>query len=145
MTAVRAARRFLTAIYEGDTDGIWVLFAPEARQFVVGRAMRKGLSGDLGRELVDGTADAMERAEFLGDLLRGLQRDLETVDLSRVYVEDADTGAATQTSVVFYERFVVEAGPPLDPLPVGSVEMIRIDSKWRVQRLIPGPPRTADE
>lgn len=142
MSATGAAERFLNAIFEADTDLIWDLFSAAAREHVVARGMRRGLSADLGRALLEGTAEDMERAEFMGDLLGGLQRDLETVDLSRVHVEPiGESFDASQETVVFYERFIVAVGPPLEPLPVGSIELVRVDGKWMVDRLVPGPPK----
>lgn len=138
--STEAAQRFLTAIYEGDSELIWDLFASGAREYVITRGLRRGMAAEPAQAILEGTADDLERVQFLGDLLAGLEKDLENVDLSRVViadeVEDLETGRAR---VRFLERFVVPAGPQLDPLPVGSIELVEEGGEWRVERLVPRP------
>lgn len=138
--AAVVAGQFLEAIYEGDSNLVWALFSADAREFIVARGVRRGLTLELGRALLDGTADEFERAEFLGDLLAGLEKDLETVDLSLVSVsEDVEDLGPGKVRVRYFEAFTIELGPPLEALPVGLVELVLEAGCWRVERLIPRP------
>lgn len=138
--ATEVANRFLTAIYEGDSELIWDLFARAAREYVITRGMRRGMAAEPAQAILTGTADELERGEFLGDLLAGLEKDLETVDLGRVVIADeVEVLEKGRARVRFLERFVVPVGPQLDPLPVGSIEMVEERGAWRVERLVPKP------
>lgn len=138
--AVVIGRRFLEAIYEGDSELIWALFSSSARQFVVSRGVRRGLPAGLGEEILRDTAGDLEKAEFLGDLLAGIEKDLETVDLGRVVVSDeVEQEEGSRARLRYEERFVIESGPKLDPLPVGSMELVLEEGGWRIDRLHPRP------
>lgn len=134
-----AAAAFLTAIENGDSEDIWECFSTKARQFVVERGVRRGLSPEAGASILDGTATAHFRRQFLDDVLAGLRRDLELVRLPLVEIGSASRLDEHRVRVTYLERFEVPLGPPLEPLPVGSIELIEEGGAWRVERLIPRP------
>ncbi|REK19880.1 MAG: hypothetical protein DWQ40_06180 [Actinobacteria bacterium] len=137
---VTLAENFLRAIYEGDPGVVWSSFSASARSFIVDRGISRGLPPELGQALLDGTADVLDHVEFLADLLSGLAKDLETVDLGKVEVERTPIRlGADRVKVTFVERFEIEVGPKLEPLPVGSLEMVASEGGWEVERLNPGP------
>ncbi len=138
--AVQAARALLDAVRGGDQEALWELFGTEGRRYIVGRGIRRGMSAGFGAELLAGTAAPAERAQFLRDLLGGIETDLERVDLDRVVFADAPEHLGDgRVKVVYLEEFVVPVGPPLDPLPVGSVELLVEDGTWKVAKLVPRP------
>lgn len=139
-TPSEAAEHFLAAIKEGDPGTVWNSFSPGAKDFIISRGVRRGLPPELGNALLDGTADVLDHIEFLADLLAGLAKDLERIDMDRVVVDAQTTQLADgRVKVVFLEEFYVEVGPQLDPLPVGSLEMVRSGRKWEVDRINPTP------
>ena len=136
----RLVDKFLRAVYEGDADLIWSSFSRDARRFIIARGLRRGLSPQIGEAILAGTADDLERREFLGDLLLGLEKDLSNVDLDRVAVSDEPEPLGPgRVRVRYYESFAIETGPPLDPLPVGAVVLSIEAGEWRIERLIPRP------
>ncbi len=138
--APAVVEQLFAALRAGDAAAVWELFASEARSFIVNRGVRKGMAAEFGAAVLSGTADPRELAHFLDDLLAGLHRDLERVNLERVVVADQTEpleGGAVK--VQYLERFVVPVGPPLDPLPVGSVELIVEDGTWKVRKIVPRP------
>lgn len=135
-----AAEAFLKAVYEGDPGAIWSSFSTEARNFVVARGVRRGMPYDLGQALLDNSADILDEVEFLADLLGGIEKDLETIDLGRISVStNAEFISDHKVRVRFSEEFVIEVGPPLEALPVGSLELVEEGQNWKIDRLIPRP------
>ncbi len=138
--AVEAARALLDAVRRGDHQSLWELFGTEGRSYIVGRGIRRGMSAGFGAQLLAGTAAPAERDRFLRDVLAGIEKDLERVDLDRVVFantpEHLDDG---RVKVAYLEEFVVPVGPPLDPLPVGSVELMVEDGAWKAAKLVPRP------
>jgi hypothetical protein len=138
-SAQGAAAAFLTAIDQGEANAVWECFSTGARQFVIDRGIRRGLSPVAGASILDGTASPHFRDQFLEDLLAGLRRDLELVRLPLVEIGTVSPLDDRRVRVIYLERFDVPLGPPLEPLPVGSVELVEEDGGWRVERLIPRP------
>lgn len=104
------------------------------------RGVRRGMSYELGQALLDNTAEVLDEVEFFADLLGGMEKDLASVDLGRVVVSDSpEVLADGKVRIRFSERFVIEAGPQLDALPVGSLDLVEEGSDWKVDRLIPRP------
>lgn len=135
-----AAEQFLMAIKEGDPGAVWTSFSSGAKEFIISRGVRRGLPPELGNALLEETADVLDHVEFLADLLAGLAKDLERIDMDRVIVDPQPTELADgRVKVVFLEEFYVEVGPQLDPLPVGSLEMVRTAARWEVDRINPTP------
>lgn len=133
-------RNFLMAVYEGDPGALWEAFSGNARKFIVARGIRRGMPEELGGALLSDTADVLDHVEFLADLLGGIEKDLANVDLSRIVMdEDMERIDDGRVRVRYLERFTVEVGPPLDPLPVGSLELVEEQGVWRVDRLVPRP------
>lgn len=137
---VTVAGAFLQAIYEGDPGAIWSSFSVEARSFVVARGVRRGMSYELGQALLENSADPLDEVEFLADLLGGIEKDLANVDLGRIIVGEApETIAEHKVRVRFSEKFLIDVGPQLEPLPVGSLELVREGDSWKIDRLVPRP------
>lgn len=137
---VEVAASFLQAIFEGDPGVLWASFSVEARSFVVARGVRRGMPFELGQALLDGSADILDEVEFLADLLGGIEKDLATVDLGRILVSHVtEVIAEHKVRIRFSEKFVVEVGPPLEPLPVGSLELVEESETWKIDRLVPHP------
>ncbi len=138
--AVGTVRALFDAVRDGDPEALWDLFATEGKQFIVGRGVRKGMAAGFGAQLLAGTADPRERGHFLRDVLGGIEKDLELVDLDRLTFPDRpEPLGAGRVKVTYLERFVVPVGPPLDPLPVGSVELVVEHGAWRIVKLVPKP------
>lgn len=138
--AVDAVRALFTAVRDGDAEALWDLFGTEARRYIVGRGIRRGMSAGFGAQLLAGTAEPRERERFLRDVLAGIEKDLERVDLDRLVLTDAPLPLdGARFKVTYLEEFVVPVGPPLDPLPVGSVELLVEDGAWKVAKLVPRP------
>lgn len=138
-SAQEATAAFLTAIDQGNAHAVWACFSTGARQFVINRGIRRGLSPVAGASILDGTASPHFRDQFLEDLLAGLRRDLEGVRFPLVEIGALAPLDDRRVRVTYLEAFDVPLGPPLDPLPVGSVELVEEDGAWRVERLIPRP------
>lgn len=134
------AEEFLQAIYEGDPGLIWSSFSAEARSFVVARGVRRGMAFELGQALLQGSADPIEEVEFLADLLGGIEKDLANVDLGQIVINDViEPVGEEKVRIRFSEQFSIDVGPKLEPLPVGSVELVKEGAGWKVDRLIPRP------
>lgn len=133
------ASGFLAAIERGDPVTVWDAFSIGAQRFVVDRGIRRGLSPAAGMSILDGSADPHFHRQFLDDVLAGLRRDLEGVRLRLVVIGDTKTLDAPRVKVTYLERFDVPVGPPLEPLPVGSVELVHEQGVWKVDKLIPRP------
>lgn len=138
--AVGTVRALFDAVRDGDPEALWDLFATEGKQFIVGRGVRKGMAAGFGAQLLAGTADPRERGHFLRDVLGGIEKDLERVDLDRlVFADEPEALPDDGVRVRYLERFFVPVGPPLDPLPVGSVELVAEDGEWRIAKIVPRP------
>ncbi len=138
--AVEAAKSLFAAVRQGDEEGLWALFATEARRYIVARGIHHGMSAGFGAELLAGTANPRERERFLVDVLGGIEKDLERVDLDRlVFADEPEALPDDGVRVRYLERFFVPVGPPLDPLPVGSVELVAEDGEWRIAKIVPRP------
>lgn len=138
-TPVSAATRFFEALRSGIARDIWQSFSHEARTFIVERGVRRGLGPTLAEAILSNRADSELMADFLDDVRAGLERDLESVRLELVEFGPAMTVDEGRTRVVYFERFDIPFGPPLDPLPVGSVYLTAEDGGWKIDRLVPRP------
>lgn len=137
--ATDTAAAFLAAIEDGDAQTVWECFSTSARRFVVERGVRRGLSPEAGASILDGTATEHFHRQFIEDVLAGLRKDLELVRIPLVEVAPPSPLDDHRVRVVYLERFDVPVGPPLEPLPVGSIDLVSEDGVWRVERLIPRP------
>ncbi|MDP9073958.1 MAG: hypothetical protein M3N98_07255 [Actinomycetota bacterium] len=139
---VEVSRAFVSAVVWGEHLTIWDMLTPEAQRAVITIAANRGMDERLAARLRDGTAARGERETFLTDLVNGLRADLRGNDLDAVdYRLDPDAGFAGPD-----EARVMLLAPMLEglgaPLPVASVELVQLDSRWRVARLLPTRART---
>ena len=135
--ATTTARTFVEAIAWGEHRRVWELLGPEGRKTVLRVAVKNGMDEALAARLRDGTAGPGETEEFLAELLTGLRADLAGNDLDTLeYSADADE-RTDQVRVLL----TAPVPPLLGPvgLPVGSLELVRHDGQWLVERLTPRP------
>lgn len=134
--ATVVARSFVEAIAWGEHRRVWELLGPEGRKTVLRVAVKNGMEEALAARLRDGTAGPGETEEFLAELLHGLRADLAGNDLDSLeYSTDDDR--SDQVRVVM----TAPVPPLLGPvgLPVGSIELVRHEGQWLVERLTPRP------
>lgn len=137
---LEVAERFFAAIAANDADLVWELFTQRARDYIISVGHERGMDFDLASRLRSDTATADERADFLGDLLEGLRRDLRGVELDRLALESkAEPEAPMQERV----HYLVQIGPEMEgiqtAIPAGSLVLSLENEVWRVERLEPVP------
>ena len=133
---VGAAERFLLAVLYGDRRAMWGMFSRAARQYIVDRGVKQGLDPALGQELLAGTASEHEQELFLTDVLYGLRKDLEHVDLSALALDAvAELHGPLQMRVTFLQALGSDLGPPLPAFPAGTLLMSFEEEQWKVERL----------
>ncbi|NND03899.1 MAG: hypothetical protein HKN91_14050 [Acidimicrobiia bacterium] len=137
-SAEEAADSFLRAVRTGDDVLLWSLFSTQARQFIVERARRKGLTSETAADLLSDAADEDVRRGFIADLMAGVTKDLENVRVERIRLGDSRNEADSVT-IDIVEVLVTGVGPELPPLPVASLVLSLEETSWRVDRLIPRP------
>lgn len=147
--AIAAVKRFFFAVTIGDGEAVWDELGEQARAYVLNLAVRQGMDFELGSRLRHGQASPEEQAEYLANLVRGLQRDTEGIDLaSLAYEAEVVEGGPTPADRVRV-RYAVPLGltlpaRPRTPdgqatIPAGSVIVAREQGHWRIERLIPRP------
>lgn len=84
---VEVAERFVEAIVWGQHTMVWDLLSRTGRDATLSVALTNGLDRVVATRISDDVADPNERDGFLEQLLRGLRRDLRSVDLTHLQVE----------------------------------------------------------
>ena len=135
--ATTIARTFVEAIAWGEHRRVWELLGPEGRKTVLRVAVKNGMDEALAARLRDGTAGPGESEDFLAELLNGLRADLAGNDLDTLEYSADDEDRSDQVRVLL----TAPVPPLLGPvgLPVGSLELVRHDGQWLVERLTPRP------
>ncbi len=136
--AVRAAKQLILDVYRGDAASAWNSFSSEAQSAIINRGIRAGMAADIGARLLADTADDDEWAGFLADLLGGLRKDLEHLDMRRLVME-AEPEAPSRVRVLYLQEIDVAAGPSVPPLPAGSLVIVYERGEWKIDRLVPRP------
>ena len=133
---VECARAFVDAILWGSHTTVWELLSKDGRDAVLAIAASRGLDRVTANRLRDDQSDPADREAFLRELMRGLRRDLRSVDLARVG-PSAETSARDDGTVVV--ALVTPSDiPGTDDWPAGEVVVgIDADGHWRVHRLEP--------
>lgn len=138
-TPETVAKTFVDAVAWGEHHTVWDLLSSEGRHVVLRVGATRGMDQDLAMRLGDDTASAVEREEFLTDLVTGLRADLAGNDLDNLdteRIEDdtapADPGRARVLLVLPLPDILAIPG-----LPVAEVEMVQETGRWRVEKLLP--------
>ena len=138
--AVDAAEAFMMSVHVGDAEAAWESFSDEAKENILSRGVAKGMPDDLAQRLGAKEASPAEHATFVLDLMAGLQKDLELIDIpSMLLVSQAEPHAPLQLRVRYLQELGGGVGPKIPPLPAGSIILTLENDVWRVERLIPGP------
>lgn len=142
--ALAVAEAFLAAITRGDSEAVWELFSDTAHAYIIGLGHERGMDFELASRLRTGTATHAEASEFHADLLAGLQRDLAGVDFERLAFDSkAEPEAPMQVRVNYLVQIGPEVEQMLTAIPAGAMILSLQDEEWKIERLIPGPPRPA--
>ena len=80
------AARFVDAITWGEHTVVWQLLSGSGRSVAVSVALANGLDRVVAARISDDVADPAEFDDFLRQLIRGLRRDLRSVDVSELQV-----------------------------------------------------------
>lgn len=138
--AVDAAERFMMSIHVGDAEEAWASFSHEAKQTILRRGVNNGMPHELAQQIGANGASQAERASFMVNLMAGLQKDLESIDIpNMLLVAQAELHAPLQLRVRYLQELGGGVGPKLPPLPAGSIILTLEEETWRVERLIPRP------
>jgi hypothetical protein len=139
--ALAVAERFFTAVLYGDRRGLWSLFTPSARRFILRRGREKGLPAEVAEMILAGDLHGSEAEVFLADLMAGIRRDLEAVDLGAVALSSvAEPHAPLQVKVTFLQTLGEGPGPTVAAFPAGSLLLALDGDEWKVDRLQVGAP-----
>ncbi|MDP3984702.1 MAG: hypothetical protein Q8Q52_06850 [Acidimicrobiia bacterium] len=138
--ALEAAERFFMSVLYGDRQALWAMFSTAARQFIIRRGVERGLDPGLGASVSAGQTEGEAAAAFLSDLLAGIRKDLEHVDLSDLAFDSiAEPHAPLQVRVTYLQTLGAATGPAIPAFPAGSLVMILESDQWKVERLVPRP------
>jgi hypothetical protein len=141
--AVAVVKRFFFAVSIGDGEALWEELGEQARAYVLNVAVQQGMDFELGSRLRLGTAEPTEWEDYLANLVWGVQRDTDGIDLANLAYE----GEAIENGQVRV-RYAVPlglvlpggtAGGTTPTIPAGSVITEQENGRWRVQRLVPRP------
>lgn len=139
--ALATAEAFFVAVQQHDARAIWDLFTERAKAYVVNLGQDRGMDIDLASRLRRGTASDEELDTFLEDLLAGIQKDLQDIDLTRVALESkAIPESPFQVRVTYLVQVGVEQEGLQAAIPAGSLVLSHEEQEgWKVERLVPRP------
>ncbi len=133
---VEVAGRFVEAISWGEHTAVWDLLSGTGRGVALSVALTNGLDRVVAARISDDVADPTERHTFLEQLLRGLRRDLRSVDLAHLQVEPSASIQVDGTAVV--ELTCPSAIPGTVSWAAGRLILSsNSDGTWRIDRLLP--------
>lgn len=147
-SAVQTVKRFFFAVTIGDGEAVWDELSERGRAYVLNVALQQGMDFELGSQLRQGSATSEAVGAYLDNLVHGIRRDLDGIDLSNLsYDTEAADGGRVRV------RFVVPLGLTLrkrsdgaamtpDPrasIPAGSAVVAPEVGRWRIDRLVPRP------
>ncbi len=138
--ALDTARRFVDAVAWGEHRTVWDLLGREGRATVLRIAVNRGMSEALSARLRDGTTSQGEEHEFLTDLVNGLRADLAGTDLDSL-IFDIEPGPVEPERLHVMLSSPVHANLGVAGLPVGTIELVELDGRWAVERLLPRAKR----
>ena len=138
-TPEAVAKTFVDAVAWGEHHTVWDLLSSEGRHVVLRVGATRGMDQDLATRLGDDTASAVEREEFLTDLVTGLRADLAGNDLDNLDAERMDDDSAPVDGGRVRVLLVLPLPDILavPGLPVAEVEMVEETGRWRVEKLLP--------
>lgn len=130
------AERFVEAIQWGEHTVVWDLLSETGRGVALSVALTNGLDRVVAARISDDVADPTERQAFLEQLLRGLRRDLRSVDLAHLQVETPASMDVDGTAVV--ELSCPSTIPGTGDWAAGRLTLSAgSDGTWRIDRLQP--------
>ncbi len=129
------AGRFLHAVRQRAGADMWAMLSPIARTYVLDLGERIGVPADvIGRMRID-TADEVDRARFLNDVVSGIRADLQGADLDRLEVEVFDHDR-DRARVGLVQPIGDGVGPPMPAIPAAWLEMSYSDEGWSIDALV---------
>lgn len=138
--ALAAVERFFMSVLYGDRQALWDMFSAGARQFIIRRGVGRGLDPSLGATVSDGRTEGEAAEAFLSELLLGIRKDLEHVNLADLAFDSvAEPHAPLQVRVTYLQTLGVTTGLAIPAFPAGSLILILEDNEWKVERLVPRP------
>ncbi len=133
---VDVAGRFVEAISWGEHTAVWDLLSETGRGVALSVALTNGLDRVVATRISDDVADPTERHTFLEQLLRGLRRDLRSVDLAHLQVEPPSSIQVDGTAIV--ELTCPSTIPGTGAWAAGRLTLSsESDGTWRIDRLQP--------
>lgn len=133
---VEAAARFIEAIRWGEHTAVWQILSETGRDVALSVALANGLDRVVAARISDDHADPAERQAFLDQLLRGLRRDLRSIDLAQLQVEPVMSIQGDGTAVV--QLSCPSAIPGTGSWAAGRLILSSTSGEtWRVDRLQP--------
>jgi len=129
-----AAEAFVHAVVWGEHTVLWDLLSGRGRATALAVARHNGLDRVVASRIEDDLADPRELDDFLRQLLGGVRRDLRSVDINEIRVDEVTMSGAGNAAATL-------AVPSLLPGPdwaAGHLDL-RCDAggRWRVDRLEP--------
>ncbi|MEO6651496.1 MAG: hypothetical protein ABIP17_02430 [Ilumatobacteraceae bacterium] len=130
------AGRFVEAIAWGEHTVVWDLLSRTGRGVALSVALTNGLDRVVAARISDDVADPTECQAFLEQLLRGLRRDLRSVDLAHLHAESPAVIQDDGTAIV--ELTCPSAIPGTGSWSAGRLVLSSApDGTWRIDRLEP--------
>lgn len=134
--AAAAAARFIEAVAWGEHTAVWDLLSESGRSTALSVALANGLDRVVASRLSDDVADPVEREEFLVQLIRGIRRDLRSVDLTHLCA--APSAAIQPDGSAIVELTSPSAIPGSGPWAAGRLILgLTHAGAWRIDRLEP--------
>lgn len=131
-----AANTFVHAVQWGEHTTVWSLLSESGRATALSVASSNGLDRVTASRIREGVSDPMVLDEFLTRLLRGIRRDLRSVD-----IDDLETGevrVADDGGAATVELTNPSTIPGTPPWSAGHLELsVDADGRWLVDRLVP--------
>ncbi|CAN5397020.1 hypothetical protein BH23ACT9_BH23ACT9_15590 [soil metagenome] len=142
--SVAVVKRFFFAVSIADGEALWEELGEQARAYVLNVAVQQGMDFELGSRLRLGTATQTEWDDYLANLVWGVQRDTDGIDLANLaYEGEALDDGQVRVRYGVPLGLVLPGGaaegtrPPT--IPAGSAITGQESGHWRVQRLVPRP------
>lgn len=129
-----AAEAFIHAVVWGEHTVLWDLLSDRGRATALAVARHNGLDRVVASRIEDDLADPSELDDFLRQLLGGVRRDLRSVDINEIRVDEVTMSGAENAAATL----VVPSLLPGPDWAAGQLDL-RCDAggRWRIDRLEP--------